>query len=409
MAHKLFSLVLMLVLALPVVIFAFAGDESKAPAPAEVMQKQIADAIKIYGEKKEIYRKDVLDLFERKEKFARDKGDLKTLNLIKKEKDAFFENGKDPTLFFVTDQKRFLELAKLDLIKAYEKTIKDCLKMKLDEEAEGFSKELEEIRAGKIKAEIKVEEKKAKLIVLQAPFSAVAAKNAQTQLAKSLGKLIEAKIDLGKGVKLEMILIPAGKFMMGDPGKDHEVSLTKPFYMGKYEVTQEQWQVIMGSNPSEKKGVKWPVGNLSWNDCQDFIQKLNAKTKGGYRLPTEAEWEYACRAGTTTAYAFGDSITLGDANFGPGGKSVTVGSYKPNRFGLYDMHGYVWEWCEDWVAAYPEESITDPKGPVSGEYRILRGGGFNNNKLSARSSLRNNDSAPTRTLTDFGFRLVGTP
>ncbi len=409
MAHKLFSLVLMLVLALPVVIFAFAGDESKAPAPSEIMQKQIADATKVYGEKKEVYRKDVLDLFERKEKFARDKGDLKTLNLIKKEKDAFFENGKDPTLFFVTDQKRFLELAKLDLIKAYEKTIKDCLKMKLDEEAEGFSKELEEIRAGKIKAEIKVEEKKAKLIVLQAPFSAVAAKNAQTQLAKSLGKLIEAKIDLGKGVKLEMILIPAGKFMMGDPGKDHEVSLTKPFYMGKYEVTQEQWQVIMGSNPSEKKGVKWPVGNLSWNDCQDFIQKLNAKTKGGYRLPTEAEWEYACRAGTTTAYAFGDSITLGDANFGPGGKSVTVGSYKPNRFGLYDMHGYVWEWCEDWVAAYPEESITDPKGPVSGEYRILRGGGFNNNKLSARSSLRNNDSAPTRTLTDFGFRLVGTP
>ena len=422
MAHKLFSLVLILVLALPVVIFAFAGDESKAPAPAEVMQKQIADAIKVYGEKKDIYWKDVLDLFERKEKFARDKGDLKTLNLIKKEKDAFFENSKDPTLFFVTDQKRFLELAKFDLIKAYEKTIKDCLKMKLDVEAEGFSKELEEIRAGKVKAEIKaevkVEDKKAKSIFLQAPFSAVAAKTAQTQLAKSLGKLIESKIDLGKGVKLEMVLIPAGKFMMGSPvsgvGRrenetQHEVTLTKPFYMGKYEVTQEQWQVIMGSNPSEKKGVKWPVGNLSWNDCQDFIQKLNAKTKGGYRLPTEAEWEYACRAGTTTAYAFGDSITLGDANFGPGGKSVTVGSYKPNGFGLYDMHGYVWEWCEDWVAAYPEESITDPKGPVSGEYRILRGGGFNNNKLSARSSLRNNDSAPTRKLTDFGFRLVGTP
>ena len=127
MEHKVFSLVLTLVLALPVVIFAFAGDESKAPAPAEVMQKQIADAIKVYGEKKEVYRKDVLGLFERKEKIARDKGDLKMISLIKKEKDAFFENDKDPTLFFVTDQKRFLELAKLDLIKAYEKTIKDCL------------------------------------------------------------------------------------------------------------------------------------------------------------------------------------------------------------------------------------------------------------------------------------------
>ena len=399
MAHKLFSLVMMLVLALPVVLFAFAGDESKAPAPTEVMQKQIADAIKVYGEKKEVFRKDVLDLFERKEKFSRDKGDLKTLNLIKKEKDAFFENGKDPTLFFVTDQKRFLELAKLDLIKAYEKTIKDCLIMKLDVEAEGFSKELEEIRAGKIKVDIKVEEKKAKLIVLQAPFSAVAAKIAQTQLAKSLGKLIEAKIDLGKGVKLEMVLIPAGKFMMGSPvsgvGRrenetQHEVTLTKPFYMGKYEVTQEQWQVIMGSNPSEKKGVKWPVGNLSWNDCQDFIQKLNAKTKGGYRLPTEAEWEYACRAGTTTAYAFGDSITLGDANFGPGGKSVTVGSYKPNGFGLYDMHGYVWEWCEDFK---------------TGTNHILRGGSFGFKESTARSSHQGN-YIPTYQDIFGGFRLV---
>ena len=422
MAHKLFSLVMMLVLALPVVIFAFAEDESKAPAPAEVMQKQIADAIKVYGEKKEVYRKEVMDLFERKEKFARDKGDLKTLNLIKKEKDAFFENSKDPTLFFVTDQKRFLELAKFDLIKAYEKTIKDCLKMKLDVEAEGFSKELEEIRAGKVKAEIKaevkVEDKKAKSSFLQAPFSAVAAKTAQTQLAKSLGKLIESKIDLGKGVKLEMVLIPAGKFMMGSPVSEtgrrdietqHEVTLTKPFYMGKYEVTQEQWQVIMGSNPSEKKGVKWPVGNVSWNDCQDFIRKLNAKTNGGYRLPTEAEWEYACRAGTNTAYSFGDSLTLGDANYGPGGKSVAVGSYKPNGFGLYDMHGYVWEWCEDWYSSYPTQAVIDPMGPATGTYRALRGGGFNNNKLSARSSGRNNDSAPTRELTDFGFRLVRTP
>ena len=173
MAHKLFSLVLML--ALPVMIFAFAGDEAKAPIPAEVMQKQIADAIKVYGEKKEVYRKDVLDLFERKEKNARDKGDLKTLNQIKKEREIFSENAKEPTLFLITDQKRFLELAKLDLIKAYEKTIKDCLKMKLDVEAEGFSKELDEIRAGKIKAvakpEIKVEEKKAKLIFLKSPFT----------------------------------------------------------------------------------------------------------------------------------------------------------------------------------------------------------------------------------------------
>jgi formylglycine-generating enzyme required for sulfatase activity len=420
MAHKLFSLVLMLILALPVVIFAFAGDESKAPAPAEVMQNQIADAIKIYGEKKEMFRNDVLDLFERKEKFARDKGDLKTLNQIKKEKDAFFENGKDPTLFFVTDQKRFLELAKLDLIKAYEKTIKDCLKMKLDEEAEGFSKELEEIRAGKIKDEVKVEEK-VKAIFLEAPFSAVAAKTAQMELAKSLNKPIEAMIDLGKGVKLEMVLIPAGKFMMGSPASEvgrkdneaqHEVTLTKPFYMGKYEVTQEQWQAVMGNNPSQIKGARLPVTNVSWNDCQDFIKKLNAKTNGGYRLPTEAEWEYACRAGTTTAYSYGDNITKSDANYdavqAPGSIKV-VGSYKPNTFGLFDMHGNVWEWCKDFKVDYPEAAVTDPLGQATRDRRVLRGGSFNNEKLSVRSSNRYFDSQTYRGNKPFGFRLAMTP
>jgi formylglycine-generating enzyme required for sulfatase activity len=415
MAHKLFSLVLMLVLALPVVIFAFAGDEAKAPAPAEVMQKQIADAIKLYGEKKEIYKKDVLVLFERKEKFVRDKGDLKTLNLIKKEKDAFFENGKDPTLFFVTDQKRFLELAKLDLIKAYEKTIKDCLKMKLDVEAEGFSKELEELMAGKVKAEIKVEEKvevmKSKPIFLEAPFSAEAAKTTQKELAKSLGKPMEAKIDLGKGVKLEMVLIPAGKFMMGDPGNDHEVTLTKPFYKGKYEVTQEQWLIVMGNNPSRVKGAILPVTNVSWNDCQDFIKKLNVRMNGVYRLPTEAEWEYACRAGTTTAYSFGDNITPKNANYEDSkiGKPIVVGSYKPNAFGLYDMHGNVFEWCEDWFGVYPAGVVTDPKGPATGIYRWMRGGGFLYPDSSARSSSRGHYSAPTFRNDLSGFRLAKTP
>ena len=389
MAHKLFSLVLMLVLAMPVMIFAFAGDESKAPAPAEVMQKQIADAIKVYGEKKEVYRKDVLGLFERKEKFSRDKGDLKTLNLIKKEKDAFFENGKDPTLFFVTDQKRFLELAKFDLIKAYEKTIKDCLKMKLDVEAEGFSKELEEIRAGKIK----VEEKNAKPIL---------------------------QVDLSKGVKLEMVLIPAGKFMMGSPESEagrrenetqHEVTLTKPFYMGKYEVTQEQWEAVMGNNPSRTKGAKLPVTNVSWNDCQDYIKKLNAKTNGGYRLPSEAEWEYACRAGTKTAYAFGNSITKSDVSFGKD-STMVVGSYKTNFFGLYDMHGNVLEFCQDWFETYPVGSEIDPQGPPMGQAKVVRGGSYhkNTNPLFTRSAMRfGAGRSPSNSDIDLGFRLAKTP
>jgi formylglycine-generating enzyme required for sulfatase activity len=396
MAQKLFSLVLMLVLAFPVVIFAFAEDESKEPMPAEVMQKQIADATKVYGEKKEIYRKDVLDLFERKEKFARDKGDLKTLNQIKKQREIFSEDGKEPTLFLITDQKRFLELAKLDLIKAYEKTIKDCLKMKLDVEAEGFSKDLEEIKAGKVKAVVK----KTKPIFLEAPFSAESAKTAQMELAKRLQKEAEEKIDLGKGVKLEMVLIPAGKFMMGSPASEvgrvdnetqHEVTLTKPFYMGKYEVTQEQWEAVMGNNPSIVKGAKLPVTVVRWSDCQDFIKKLNEKTNGGYRLPTEAEWEYACKAGTVTAHSFGDAITAQDAVYkiSTRGSPKQVGNYKPNAFGLSDMHGNVWEWCEDWFGDYPAGVVIDPKGPTIGVGRVLRGGSFILHSSNiARSSYR---------------------
>ena len=280
-------------------------------------------------------------------------------------------------------------------------------------EAEGFSKELEKIRAGKIKDE----EKKAKRIFLEAPFSAEEAKTTQKELAKSLGKLMDAKIDLGRGVKLEMVLIPAGKFMMGSPGAEvsrrenetqHEVTLTKPIYMGKYEVTQEQWQAVMGNNPSSVKVARLPVNNVSWNDCQDFIGKLNAYTNGGYRLPTEAEWEYACRAGTTTVYSFGDNITPKDANFLDSklGAPVVVGRYKPNAFGFFDMHGNVLEWCEDWDANYPAEPRTDPKGAGTGKGRMLRGGSFLDNASFTRSSNRIGNSPNERNHAQFGFRLV---
>jgi len=225
-------------------------------------------------------------------------------------------------------------------------------------------------------------------------------------------------IDLGKDVKLEMVLIPAGKFKMGSPafekGRDadetqHEVTLTKPYYMGKYEVTQEQWESVMGDNPSETKGAKLPVTDVSWEDCQKFIKKLNAKTDGGYRLPTEAEWEYACRAGTTTAYSFGANITPKDANYRDSkiGKPVAVGSYKPNAFGLYDMHGNVWEWCEDWYGDYPEGAVTDPKGPAKDVSRVLRVGSFSDLESSARSSNRYS-GAPTGRVDLLGFRLART-
>ena len=223
-------------------------------------------------------------------------------------------------------------------------------------------------------------------------------------------------IDLGKDVKLEMVLVPAGKFKMGSPEsekarrndeKQYEVTLTKPFYMGKYEVTQEQWESVMGNNPSSRtKGAKLPVTDVSWEDCQEFIKKLNASTKGGYRLPTEAEWEYACRAGTTTAYSYGDSPTKTDANI-DGFSISAVGSYKSNAFGLYDMHGNVWECCNDWKADYPAGAVTDPKGPATGKYRVLRGGSFGGNGSFARSSARDL-VAPSDRDGDYGFRLART-
>lgn len=243
---------------------------------------------------------------------------------------------------------------------------------------------------------------------------------------ESSGK--EAVIDLGKGIKLDMVLIPAGKFKMGSPASEkgrfnpaskigsevgdetqHEVTLTKPFYMGKFEVTQEQWETVMGNNPSSKtKGAKLPVTDVSWNDSKEFIKKLNASTKGNYRLPSEAEWEYACRAGTSTVYSFGDNLTNSDANINGGGIKA-VGSYKPNAFGLYDMHGNVFEWCEDWYGDYPAGAITDPKGPAIEKCHISRGGAYTCTVLGVRSAYRNSDLGPTDRFGSFGFRLARTP
>ena len=231
-------------------------------------------------------------------------------------------------------------------------------------------------------------------------------------LPEKAGKSRQGKIDIkgssGK-IELDLVIIPAGKFVMGDRGNDHEVVITKPFYMGKYEVTQEQWEEVMGENPSETKGVKYPVTNVSWHDCQEFINKLNDKTKPGYRLPTEAEWEYACRAGTTTAYSFGDKITPKDANYGAVGRIKAVGSYNPNAFGLYDMHGNVWEWCSDWFGAeyYKNSPLEDPQGPPTGTFCVFRGGSIGDNESFARSFKRNFYASTNRNNL-LGFRLART-
>jgi len=236
--------------------------------------------------------------------------------------------------------------------------------------------------------------------------------------SKALKKAWREEEDLGNGVSLEMILIPAGNFKMGSPASEkgrydnetqHEVTLTKPFYMGKYEVTQEQWEAVMGKNPSYSKNVKNPVTGVSWDDCQEFLKKLNGITKSKYRLPTEAEWEYACRAGTRTAYSFGVKITPKDANYNGSmiWKPLPVGSYKPNAFGLYDMHGNIFEWCEDRFAKYRAGAVTDPKGPTNGKDRVFRGGSFYSYVSDARSSNRSS-SAPAYRGKVAGFRLART-
>ena len=201
---------------------------------------------------------------------------------------------------------------------------------------------------------------------------------------------------LGKGIKLEMVLIPAGEFLMGSPDSDkdantlekpqHRVRITKPFYLGKYLVTQEQWQAVIDGNPSQFKFPKNPVETVSWEDCQKFLGKLNAKVGSGagrFQLPSEAQWEYACRGGSTTRFCFGDDdAKLGEyAWYGQnsGGKTHPVGEKKPNAWGLYDMHGNVWEWCQDWwkqVGYYKESPVDDPTGPTGGSFRMRRGGGW---------------------------------
>ena len=206
--------------------------------------------------------------------------------------------------------------------------------------------------------------------------------------SKTHGPLQEVAVDLGGGVKMELVLIPAGEFLMGNDrgfGPIHKVRITKPFYLGKYLVTQEQWQAVMGSNPSNFKGPKNPVERVSWDNCQEFIEKLNANVAGGkgrFALPTEAQWEYACRAGSTTKYCFGDDDSqLGEyAWYGgnSGNQTHPGGEKRPNAWGLYDMHGNVYEWCQDWYVSnyYANSPTDDPTGP-SGEltsFRVIRGG-----------------------------------
>ena len=252
-------------------------------------------------------------------------------------------------------------------------------------------------------------------------------------------------------VTTNMVWIPPGTFVMGSPASEaqrssdeaqHTVTLTKGFYMGKYAVTQGEYLALMGSNPSYftpangySQDLSRPVEQVSWDDATSYCAQLTQREQGAgrlpvgwvYRLPTESEREYACRAGTTTAFHYGNALHGGMANFysyyeydasigdiyvpNPTtylDRTTTVGSYQPNAWGLYDMHGNVWEWCRDWYGTYPTGSVVDPPGAPPGSYRVFRGGSWFYIGRFCRSASRDNIH-PSYRSRNFGFRVVLAP
>lgn len=230
-------------------------------------------------------------------------------------------------------------------------------------------------------------------------------------------------------IGMELVLIPAGSFMMGSPSDEpgrfdnetqHRVTISRPYYLQTTAVTQGQWKAKMGNNPSyfQNCGFYCPVEMVSWNDAQEFIGKLNQRERTSkYRLPTEAEWEYAARAGTTPPFYTGNCISTDQANYNgncpfsrcPQGEfrktTVRVKSFYPNAFGLYDMHGNIYEWCQDWYGDYPSGSVTDPTGPSSGRDRVLRGGSWSDDDRLVRAAFRHYYTPGFRYLTR-GFRVA---
>jgi formylglycine-generating enzyme required for sulfatase activity len=270
------------------------------------------------------------------------------------------------------------------------------------------------------------------------PVSALAAvkasverRSADSEIKLRGGKAVAALTDkvfwekppkeFTNSIGMKLVLIPAGEFIMGSPKTEkdhlnnespqHKVKITKAFFMGTTEVTQAQWKAVMGNNPSDFHGDDLPVEKVSWDDCQEFLKILSAKEGKTYRLPTEAEWEYACRAGSTTRFNVGDDGNtfdgvvwhLQNSDF----RTHPVGQKKPNAWGLYDMHGNVWELCQDWYEEdyYKRSPTNDPAGPETGDGRVSRGGSWAIGLRGCRSAYRTVGDASARD-NRYGFRVV---
>jgi formylglycine-generating enzyme required for sulfatase activity len=262
---------------------------------------------------------------------------------------------------------------------------------------------------------------------LVAPFDSTAAAAGQAACARELG----VPVEFTNTIWMRFRLIPPGEFSMGGDVRDdekpiHRVKLTQPFYLGVFPVTQGEYERLMGVNPSHFQGdPRLPLEQVSWHDAQVFIKRLSIQEPSRtYSLPTESQWEYACRAGTTTAFWFGDALNGDKANVdgnypfgttrqGPYREETTpVDAFPANPFGLHDMHGNVWEWCQDWHGSYPADEVTDPAGPPEGSRRVYRGGSWLAHAAYCRAAYRA-ENVPTSRGRPLGFRLalsiVGVP
>jgi len=257
------------------------------------------------------------------------------------------------------------------------------------------------------------------------PFDAREAAQRRDATAAALGIPKDLSVDLGAKVALKFLLIPAGKFHMGSPkdqkdhmdteSPDHDVTITRPFYMAQFKVTQAQYQQVMGKNPAKFVGENFPVDSVTYDLAAEFCKKAAEKTSRKIHLPTEAQWEYACRAGTSTRYNFGDDETrlpeycwFHDNNAGAG-SGHPVGQKKPNAWGLFDMHGMLWEWCSDfWAPNYNDAKDTDPTGPAEAKTHTARGATWGSRTYMLRSAVRMTPTgeASPELWNRFGFRVM---